>query len=120
MRSAAFDAAVHGPCMRCLEDAVAPLAIDALEYHDLDPGGDDELVSDYVREDAVELAFWARDAVALALPDPVLCRPDCAGLCPVCGKNLNLEPHGHDEQAADSRWEALQNLRLETDAAREG
>ena len=36
---------------------------------------------------------WARDTVALALPDKILCRPDCAGLCPQCGKNLNDEPH---------------------------
>ena len=39
---------------------------------------------------------WARDAVALALPEKILCRPDCAGLCPECGKNLNDEPHEHE------------------------
>ncbi len=49
--------------------------------------------------------------VALALPEQILCRPDCAGLCPVCGKNLNEEPHEHPEEPADSRWEALNALR---------
>ncbi len=106
-----FDAAVHGPCMRCLEDAMVPLVIDVREYHDLDPRGDDELVSDYVADDAVQLAAWARDAIVLALPNPILCRSDCAGLCPNCGKNLNLEPHAHEEDDVDPRWAALEGLR---------
>ena len=106
-----FDAAVRGPCMRCLEEAVVALRVDAREYHDLDPGGDEELVSDYVVEDAVQLGAWARDAVALTLPDPVLCRPACAGLCPVCGRNLNDEPHAHEEMSSDPRWAALHGLR---------
>ena len=49
--------------------------------------------------------------MALALPDKILCRPECAGLCPVCGKNLNDEPHTHEEEQADSRWAALEQLR---------
>jgi uncharacterized protein len=106
-----FAAEVHGPCMRCLDPAAVPVVVDAREYHDLEARGDEELVSDYVADDVVQLAAWARDAVALALPDPVLCRPDCRGLCPVCGKNLNLEPHEHDDVAADPRWAALESLR---------
>ena len=54
---------------------------------------------------------WARDALALALPEQILCRPDCAGLCPVCGKDLNREPHEHEEERADPRWAALAELR---------
>ena len=54
---------------------------------------------------------WARDAIALALPEQILCRPDCKGLCPVCGKDLNLEPHEHEEEDADPRWAALAELR---------
>ena len=108
-----FDAGVHGPCMRCLEDAVVALPVDVVEYHDLDPGGDDELVSDYVAEDAVQLTAWARDAIVLALPNPILCRADCAGLCPSCGKNLNVEPHTHSEDDFDPRWAALEALRDE-------
>ena len=66
------------------------------------------------RDDAVQLAAWARDAIVLALPNPILCRADCAGLCPACGKNLNLEPHAHEEQDVDPRWAALEALRDET------
>ena len=108
-----FEVAVHGPCMRCLEDAVASLAVDVREYHDLEPGGDDELVSDYVAEEAVQIAAWARDAIVLALPNPILCRSGCAGLCPTCGRNLNLEPHAHEDVDVDPRWSALERLRDE-------
>jgi uncharacterized protein len=45
------------------------------------------------------------------LPDKILCRPDCAGLCPVCGKDLNAEPHEHVEESSDPRWAALEALR---------
>ena len=57
------------------------------------------------------LSTWARDAIALELPDQILCRPDCAGLCPVCGKDLNVEPHEHLERDPDPRWAALEELR---------
>ena len=40
-----------------------------------------------------------------------LCRPDCAGLCPVCGKDLNVEPHEHLERDPDPRWAALEGLK---------
>jgi uncharacterized protein len=49
--------------------------------------------------------------VALALPDKILCREDCAGLCPVCGRDLNREPHEHEDETADPRWSALAELR---------
>ena len=104
---------VHGPCMRCLDDAVAHVPVDVLEYHDAEAVGDEELRSDYVVDDQLALSAWARDSVVLALPDPILCRPDCAGLCPVCGKNLNVEPHVHEEAATDPRWAALETLREE-------
>jgi uncharacterized protein len=54
---------------------------------------------------------WARDVIALELPDQILCRPDCAGLCPVCGKDLNEEPHEHADVELDPRWSALEELR---------
>ncbi len=106
-----FDARLHGPCMRCLADAVVEVAIDAREYQATNPGSDEELKTPYLADDNLDLAFWGRDAVVLALPDKILCRPDCAGLCPVCGRDLNLEPHEHEEEPADSRWGALAELR---------
>ena len=67
--------------------------------------------SDYVLDDRLDLSAWARDAIALELPEQILCRPECAGLCPVCGKDLNVEPHEHAERELDPRWAALESLR---------
>jgi uncharacterized protein len=106
-----FTARLHGPCYRCLGDAVLELPISAREYQATNPEGSDELRTPYLVDDTLDLTAWARDAVALALPDKILCRTDCAGLCGVCGKNLNDEPHTHDEALTDSRWAALEALR---------
>jgi uncharacterized protein len=106
-----FETRLHGPCMRCLDDAVLDVAIDAREYQATNPGESEELRNPYLVEAKLDLATWARDAVALALPDKILCTPECAGLCPVCGKNLNQEPHTHDDEQTDSRWAALESLR---------
>jgi uncharacterized protein len=106
-----FAARLHGPCMRCLDDAVLEIPVDAREYQATSPGEAEELNSQYVEDDRLDLAGWARDAVALELPDKILCMPDCAGLCAVCGKNLNDEPHDHGEPEPDSRWAALAELK---------
>jgi len=106
-----FKVRLHGPCMRCLDDAVLEIPVDTREYHATSPREAEELTSQYVEDDRLDLAAWGRDAVALELPDKILCRADCAGLCPVCGKNLNDEPHEHEGQVTDSRWAALESLR---------
>ncbi len=107
----AFHVRLHGPCFRCLEDAVLDLPISGREYQATAPAEDDELRTPYLEEDRLDLSAWARDALALELPDKILCKPDCAGLCPVCGKDLNAEPHDHGEPEPDSRWSALAELR---------
>ena len=106
-----FRAELHGPCFRCLRDTVVEESVDAREYQATNPGDDEELRSPYVHEDMLDLSSWARDALALGLPDKILHAPDCAGLCPVCGKDLHDEPHTHEESAADPRWAALDDLR---------
>jgi uncharacterized protein len=106
----AFQARLFGPCHRCLDDAVLDIPIRAREYQDEHPD-DEELTTPYLVDSHLEVSDWARDAVALALPDQILCQADCAGLCPVCGKNLNTEPHEHEAEMPDSRWSALEQLR---------
>jgi uncharacterized protein len=106
-----FQARLHGPCMRCLADAVLDVDIETREYQATNPGSDEELKTPYLADDNLDLAAWGRDAVILALPDKILCRADCAGLCPVCGRDLNVEPHEHEEEPPDSRWGALAELR---------
>jgi uncharacterized protein len=102
-----FETALTGPCMRCLADAQPDFEVDAREIDQ--PGGGDELSSPYVSSEELDLRAWARDALALALPTQILCRDDCAGLCPECGKDLNVEPHEH-EKPLDPRWSKLRGL----------
>jgi uncharacterized protein len=101
---------LHGPCFRCLGDAVVEQDLRLREYQAEQPGGSDELATPYVEDNRLGLSAWARDALVLALPAKILCREDCAGLCPVCGVDLNREPHEH-EPDPDSRWSALAELR---------
>jgi uncharacterized protein len=110
-----FDLRLHahlvGPCMRCLGFAELEVDTRAREFHDPDAPPADPLRSEYVSDDELNVAGWARDAIALALPERILCRDDCAGLCPVCGKDLNAEPHEHVDRELDPRWAALESLR---------
>jgi uncharacterized protein len=97
----AFGADVAGPCMRCLEDACLTVAVEAREVDQA--GGGEEMASPYVDAEVLDLGGWAREALMLALPAQILCRPDCAGLCPVCGAPLNdADPaeHEHGGEAA--------------------
>jgi uncharacterized protein len=107
-----FDVTLEGPCFRCLQDAKLPLSLDLREYQATKPEGDEE-ETEYLDDDRLDLSAWTHDAIALALPDKILCRDDCAGLCPVCGKDLNAEPHEHVEESVDPRWEKLSQLREE-------
>ncbi len=108
-----FSAALAGPCMRCLEPAAPELVVDAREVDK--PGGGEELESPYVEAEVLDLRSWARDAFVLALGgEQVLCRPDCAGLCPVCGEDLNLAGLDHvHEREPDPRWAKLHEIKLD-------
>jgi uncharacterized protein len=106
-----LDVRLVGPCFRCLNDAGLSLHVESREYQATSPGETDELSTPYVEDDRLDLSAWARDAVVLSLPDKILCRADCAGLCPLCGRDLNAEPHEHERQAGDPRWSALSELR---------
>jgi DUF177 domain-containing protein len=109
----ALETALSGPCMRCLGHAEVDLQVGAREFHDSSAPARDDRRSDYVSDDRLDVSAWARDLIALGLPDQILCRPECAGLCPVCGRDLNVEPHEHVEHEPDPRWAALQSLREE-------
>jgi uncharacterized protein len=111
MLELAFGVRLVGPCVRCLGDAGLDVAVDDRQYQATDPEGDEELRTPYLQDDRLDLSAWARDAVALALPDQILCRADCAGLCPVCGRDLNVEPHEHEDEGGDDRWAKLAELK---------
>jgi uncharacterized protein len=106
-------------CSRCLRDIEVPIAIDlaeeALPSVDLATGApvDTSGEPDALRlTDHHELVLGeaVRDAISLAEPIAPLCRPDCPGLCPVCGEELASGPHDHEESEIDPRLEALRSF----------
>ncbi|HEX3691524.1 MAG TPA: DUF177 domain-containing protein [Solirubrobacteraceae bacterium] len=110
-----FESSLHGSCMRCLSDAEHVFVVDAREVSQ--PGEGEELESPYVEGGVIDLGAWANDALALAVPTQLLCRPDCAGLCPICGADLNEAgrvgaDHAH-EREPDPRWAKLSELHLD-------
>jgi uncharacterized protein len=110
-----FSAGVSGPCMRCLKPASPVVAVEAREVDAPSTRGveDEELLSPYVHDETLDLAGWAHDAFALAMPSKVLCRDDCPGLCPVCAADLaEVGPEHRHERAPDPRWAKLSDLRL--------
>ncbi len=106
-----FGAALEGPCVRCLETADQRVEVDAREIDQ--PDGGEELSSPYYDEGHLDMRAWARDALALALPAQIVCKEDCAGLCAVCGENLNRSPDHAHEREPDPRWAALRELKLD-------
>ena len=71
--------------------------------------------SPYVSDGDLDVGRWANDALVLAFPAQPLCRPDCAGLCAVCGESLNdADPEAHrHSQGGDPRMAKLRDLKLE-------
>lgn len=109
-----FAGEVAGPCTRCLGPARVPVEVEAREV-DQPRAEDEELRSPYVTEGELDVTAWAHDALVLSVPQQVLCRSDCAGLCPVCGETLNdALPGAHDHpREPDPRWAKLRELGLD-------
>ncbi len=107
-------------CARCLEPVREDVKREfELLYRPLgvDAGRDELSVTDaeaeigYYQGDGLLLEDVLREQVLLALPLKVTCRPDCKGLCPQCGKNLNQEQCSCSKELEDPRWAALKEVR---------
>jgi len=106
-----FRAHVEGPCFRCLEPAELDLRVRASEYQSVDADADEELRSDYIAGGLLDIDAWVRDALVLALPDKIIDREDCDGLCPHCGQQLEAGvDHECGEPERDTRWDKLRDL----------
>jgi uncharacterized protein len=103
-------AVVAGECRRCLTPVSVPVAADigALFAEDALDDPDAYPLPPHATE--VDLRPAVREELALAAPGFVVCREDCRGLCPRCGKDLNAGPCGCGP-AADPRWRALADLK---------
>ena len=106
----------RAPCRRCLAEVVGTARIDVDEVYQ-DPA--DVSVADGdafpIEGDQIDLVPAVREAVLLELPDDVLCRDDCAGICPVCGIDRNQGTCACDTTVRDERWAALADLELDDD-----
>lgn len=91
---------VLGPCQRCLNDADIEVEARGVEYArhgESGATGENEDEEAYIVAHQVDLERWVRDLIADSLPQKLLCREDCRGLCPVCGADLNADPdHTHE------------------------
>jgi uncharacterized protein len=97
-------------CRRCLKpiEGVAVARVDELYQEQVtDPDAFP------IEGEQLDLAPMARELVLLELPDAPLCREDCAGICPVCGRDRNTDPCDCDVTQRDERWAALDDLDLE-------
>jgi uncharacterized protein len=103
-------AVVH--CARCLRDFGLELEVEVRELFALEPGDDEDEGYAVLPDDRLPLDTMARDALVLGFPAFPLCRPDCAGLCPVCGADRNSSDCGHGgTEQLDPRWAGLADLR---------
>lgn len=97
-----------GMCRRCLASIDGTLDAEVHELFQLrvvDPDASP------IVGDVLDLAPVVREIVLVELPFEPTCRPDCAGLCPVCGIDRNVATCRCDARAVDRRWAALEQLR---------
>ena len=100
-------------CARCLKEFTRGFDLEMAELVPREAGPEDDyaLASDLT----LDPEPMVRDAVVLEMPFSPLCRPDCRGLCEICGGDRNLgECPGHE--ATDPRWAGLDALRFDDEA----
>lgn len=97
-------------CRRCLTDVHERARWTVAEVF-AEESDEDDPDAYPVIDESIDLEPMLRDAIVLALPANPLCRPDCKGLCPVCGADRNTTDCGHDAGRVDVRWGPLETLR---------
>ena len=116
---AAYSGSFEMLCARCVDPVTLPLAGDFdLIFRPQEADADsaeraitlDETEIGYYEESGLLLEDVVREQVLLTLPGRVLCQPDCKGLCPRCGQNLNQAICSCEDAPADPRWNALAGL----------
>lgn len=98
----------NGECRRCLGEAHGAVLVQTRELFEKEPTEGETYP---ISGDFLDLEAMIREAVMLELPVAPLCRPNCAGLCPVCGANKNSKDCGHTVEIVDDRWAALDALK---------
>ena len=97
-----------GECRRCLTPMSARMTIDLSELYQQMPDDSEAYVID---NDQINLLPMVRENLLLAVPLGPLCREDCPGFCPHCGKDLSESECSCDNIVVDPRWAALETLK---------
>jgi uncharacterized protein len=97
-------------CVRCLTDFDLSLNIDFTELFAFSKNSttDSELL--FPEDGYINLVPLVREYLLIGLPISPLCKPECKGLCPVCGENLNETTCNHEESSVDPRLSILKTL----------
>ncbi len=105
-----FEGRLDLQCVRCLNDFEYTVHWDMTELYAFTEKSVSE--SDLlVPEDAhIDLAPMVRDYALTEVPLSPICKPDCKGLCPTCGQDLNVKDCGHRPEQDDSPFSALKDL----------
>jgi uncharacterized protein len=113
-------AAVEGvfPCARCLKEVRLPLEAELIVLADrrgADAPRDERALEEegevlYHEGLEIDLGPSLREALILEVPQVVLCRPDCRGLCPRCGQDWNQGECSCSFRDSDPRWTVLREL----------
>jgi DUF177 domain-containing protein len=99
----------EGSCSRCLASVGDVVAVHVDELFEPEPLEGETYRLD---DDGLDLVPLVRDMLRLELPNAPLCRPDCAGLCSVCGADRNETACSCTTAEPDPRWAALRSLDL--------
>lgn len=100
-------------CDRCLQEVEHAFVLNAVrEVVSVDIASEDELEEQEGFMDGYSLDVDALigNEMMTCWPMKVLCRPDCKGLCPVCGQNLNMGTCGCDTFVPDPRMAAIMDI----------
>jgi len=99
-------------CRRCLVDVAGVAAGEVDELYQIEPLDPEA----YLIEDGqLDLVPLVRETVLLELDRERQCRDDCAGLCPVCGIDRNVDTCDCDTAVVDDRWAALEGFVADDD-----
>ena len=98
-----------GECARCLDDMLVSLEVPIEELFVYPPDPNEEFT---VSDDGIlDIAPLLREEIVTNTPIGILCKADCAGLCPTCGQNLNDGPCDCEREDIDPRLAALKTLK---------
>ena len=105
-----FQVLIDLECVRCLTGFQQTLNIEFTELYAFSQRYMTDSGLIMPESGIIDLAPVLRDYILLEIPISPLCRPDCKGLCPICGNNLNETTCHHEEESGDPRLAALKAL----------